>query len=171
MNNGLSREVNIKVSNNISNYLVLNKKGFAQCEKLGHDSNFWRKIVSGNLSFHHKFYQDLIRRYLTKDGWEVTLESRIKGNKLVDVDAVYKNNGFSFRMAIEIAVSKFVPQDVEKCFEEKEEKFDEVRVVCKDEIARKKIENIISVSNCDFEQDLVFVQTINDFLSNIPKMT
>ena len=54
---------------------------------------------------------------------------------------------------------------------EKEKKFDEVRVVCKDEIARKKIENIISVSNCDFEQGLVFVQTINDFLNNIPKMT
>ena len=168
MNNGLSREVNIKVSNNISNYLVLNKKGFALCEKLGHDSSFWREIVSGNLSFHHKFYQDLIMRYLTKEGWKVKLESRIKGNKWVDVDAVYKNNGFNFRMAVEIAVSKFVPQDVKKCFKEK---FNEIRVVCKDEIARKKIENIISVSNCDFKQDLVFVQTINDFLSNIPKMS
>jgi DNA helicase HerA-like ATPase len=166
MSNGLAREVNIKVSNNISNYLVLNKKGFALCEKLGYDGSFWREIVSGNLSFHHKFYQNLIRRYLTQDGWEVKLESRIKGNKWVDVDAVHKGNGF--RMAIEIAVSKFVPQDIEKCFEDD---FDEVRVVCKDEIARKKIENTIFRSNCDFEQDLVFVQTINEFLSNIPKMT
>jgi len=165
MNNGLAREVNIKVSNNISNYLVLNKKGFARCEKLGYDSSFWREIVSGNLSFHHKFYQDLIERYLTQDGWKVKLESRINGNKWVDVDALYEDNGF--RMAIEIAVSKFVPHDVIKCFDEG---FDEVRVVCKDEIARKKIENTIFRSSCDFEQDLVFVQTINEFLSNIPKM-
>jgi len=165
MNNDLAREVNIKVSNNISNYLVLNKKGFALCEKLGHDSSFWREIVSGNLSFHHNFYQDLIKNYLTQDGWTVKLESRINGNKWVDVDAVHKGNGF--RMAIEVAVSKFVPHDVIKCFDEG---FDEVRVVCKDEIVRKKIENTIFRSNCDFEQDLVFVQTINDFLSNIPKM-
>ena len=165
MNNGLAREVNIKVSNNISNYLVLNKKGFALCEKLGYGSSFWREIVSGNLSFHHKFYQDLIKDYLTKDGWTVKLESRIKGNKWVDVDALYEDNGF--RMAIEVAVSKFVPHDVIKCFDEG---FDEVRVVCKDEIVRKKIENTIFRSNRDFEQDLVFVQTINEFLSNIPKM-
>ena len=165
MNNGFAREVNIKVSNNISNYLVLNKKGFALCEKLGYKSSFWREIVSGNLSFHHKFYQNLIKRYLTRDGWKVKLESRIKGNKWVDVDAEFNGNGF--RMAVEIAVSKFVPQDVKKCFEED---FDEVRVVCKDEIARKKIENTIFRSNSNFEQDLVFVQTINEFLSNIPKM-
>ena len=135
---------------------------------MGYDSSFWREIVSGNLSFRHKFYQDLIKDYLTKEGWKVKIESRIKGNKWVDVDALYKNNGFNFRMAIEIAVSKFVPHDIEKCFKDK---FNEIRVVCKDEIARKKIENIISGSNCDFEQDLVFVQTINEFLSNIPKMS
>ncbi len=164
MENNFTSDVNIKVSNSISNFLVLRKKGLAMCEKLGHMGQLWREIVTGKVSFRHRFYQFLIKNYLTRDGWDVTVESRINGNKRVDVEAEYGNK----RIAIEVAVTKFELQDVMKCINDG---FDEVRVVCKDETARKKIENKINGSNGGKKRDFVFVQTINELLDSMPLKT
>jgi len=165
MENNFATEVNIKVSNSISNFLVLSKKGFALCEKQGLKDQIWTEIVTGKVSFRHKFYQFLIKDYLTQDGWTtVNLESRIDGNKRVDIEAEYGNR----KIAIEVAVTKFELQDVMKCINDG---FDEVRVVCKDEIARKKIEGIINGSNGGKKRDFVFVQTINGLLDNMPLKT
>ena len=67
-------------------------------------------------------------------------------------------------------MTNFDHQDIEKLKNFINDGFHEVRFVCKNESTRKKIENTIFRSNSNFEQDLVFVQTINEFLSNIPKM-
>jgi len=164
MENNLATDVNIKVSSSISNFLVLRKKGLAMCEKFGHSGQLWREIVTGKVSFRHRFYQFLIKDYLTQDGWDVTVESRINGNKRVDVEATYGKR----RVAVEVAVTKFEIQDVMKCINDG---FDEVRVVCKDEIARKKIENKINGSNGGKKRDFVFVQTINGLLDSMPLKT
>jgi hypothetical protein len=177
MENKYTTEVNIKVSNSISNFLVLTKKGLSFCEKQGLKGQVWEEIVMGNVSFLHRYYQFLIKNYLTQDGWDVDLESPIKGNKgvdsnkkidgiqRVDIEALYNKKR---RIAIEVAVTKFELPDILKCINDG---FDEVIVVCKDEMARKKIANKIRGSDGGKKSDFVIVQTINGFLSSMPQKT
>jgi hypothetical protein len=131
----------------------------------------------GKVSFLHRYYQFLIKNYLTQDGWEVALEKRINakkrddddekddGVKRVDIEATYNKKR---RIAIEVAVTKFELQDIKKCINNG---FDEIRVVCKDETTRKKIENKINGSNGGKKPDFVIVQTINGFLGSMPQKT
>ena len=49
--------------------------------------------------------------------------------------------------------------------------FDEVRVVCRDETARKRIENDIYSAINEIDHDSVIVQTINGFLGSMPQKT
>jgi hypothetical protein len=97
----------------------------------------------------------------------VNLESRVNGNNKVDIEADYMNKR---RIAIEIAVSKFELHDIEKCIQDKNG-FDEIRVVCKDETTKKRIENKIFGSNGGKRPEFVFVQTINGLLNSMPQKT
>ena len=83
----------------------------------------------------------------------------------MDIEASYNNRR---KIAIEVAITKFELQDIKKCMNNG---FDEVRVVCRDETARKRIEKKISSSNGGNGADSVIVQTINGFLSSMPKKT
>lgn len=176
LENDYATDVNVKVSNSIFNFLVLTKKGLSFCKGQGLEGMVWEEIVMGKVSFLHRYYQFLIKDYLTQDGWIVNLESPINGNKevndnkkegvkRVDIEATYNKKR---RIAIEVAVSKFELQDILKCINDG---FDEVRVVCKDEMIRKKIENKINGSNGGKKPDFVIVQTINGLLNDLPQKT
>lgn len=160
--NGLVIETNIKVSNNIYNFLLLTKKGFSYCKERGFDDKVWNEIVSGKISFRHRFYQFYIKNLLTQNGWDVIIENRINGNKRVDVVARYGHK----RIAIEIAVTKFEINDITKCINDG---FDEVRVICKDKTAKERIETTINGSIFELNGTMVIVQTINNLLSKMPK--
>jgi hypothetical protein len=154
-------ETNIKVSNIIYNFLLLTKKGFSYCKEKGFDDRIWNEIVSGKISFRHRFYQFHIKNWLTQNGWDVIIENRINGNKWVDVEARYGTK----RIAIEIAVTKFELNDITKCINDG---FDEVRVICKDKTTKEKIDNFINCSVFEKNGTLVIVQTINNLLSRMP---
>lgn len=158
-------EVNIRVHNSVFNFLVLTKKGLSFCEEQGLEDKDWNEIVGGKVSFRHKFYQNLMKDYLVEDGWTVNLESSVNGNQKVDIEADYNKKK---KIAIEVAVTKFELQDILKCLNNG---FDEVRVVCRDETARKRIENDIYSAIDEIDRDSVIVQTINGFLSSLPKKT
>lgn len=183
MENEYAKEINIKASSSISNFLVLTQKGLSFCEKQGLRGQVWEEIVMGKVSFLHRYYQFLIKNYLTQDGWKVKLESPINGNeepdgkksdgiKKVDIEAKDEIEGeVKRKIAIEVVVTKFDHQDIEKLKNFIHDGFDEVRVVCKDESTRKKIENKINGSNGGKKADSVIVQTINAFLSSMPQKT
>lgn len=165
--NNFVTETNIKISNSISNFLILTRRGLEFCEEHGCKGNLWREITTGKVSFRHRFYQFLIKEYLTRDGWDVNLESQIDGNRRVDVEAIYRTDGETKRrIAIEVAVTKFEIQDLMKCINDG---FDEVRVVCRDETARKRIESVINSFDGKKKRDSVVVQTINGLLNNMPQ--
>jgi hypothetical protein len=160
---GLVSEKNVRISNVIFNFLLLTEKGLAACEASGCTGEKWREIVSGNVSFLHRFYQFFIKEVLTHEGWDVFIEHKIGGDKWVDVVASYQDRK---KVAFEVAITKFEPDDVLKCMGKR---FDEIRVVCKDEKKRKRIEKLITGSVCEKEHELVIVQTINGFVSDMPK--
>jgi hypothetical protein len=137
----------------------------------------------GKVSFLHRYYQFLIKNYLTQDGWIVNLESPINGNngvgdnkeagiKRVDVEARDEIEGeVKRKIGIEVVVTKFDHQDIEKLENFIDDGFHEVRFVCRDETTRKKIENKINGSNSGKKPDFVIVQTINGFLGSMPQKT
>lgn len=165
LENGLSTELNVKVSKTIFNFLVLTQKGFATCVVNGPVNEDWKDIVAGKVSFLHKFYQFLIKEVLTQEGWEVFIEYQIKDDKWIDVVAKCGNRNLAF----EVAITKFEPEDVLKCMVDGNERFDEIRVVCQDETARKDIETLILNSISKKEQKLVIVQTISGLMTDMPK--
>ncbi|MCU0849744.1 MAG: DUF87 domain-containing protein [Candidatus Thermoplasmatota archaeon] len=165
LENGLATELNVKVSKTIFNFLVLTQKGFATCIVNGQVNEDWKDIVSGKVSFLHKFYQFLIKEVLTQEGWDVFIEYKIKDDKWVDVVAKCGNRNLAF----EVAITKFEPDDVLKCIADEKEKFDEIRVVCKDETTRKEIEELVLGSVGQKERELVIVQTISGLMSDMPK--
>jgi len=165
LENRLVTELNVKVSNTIFNFLVLTEKGLATCTVNGPVDTDWKDIVSGKVSFLHKFYQFLIKEVLTQEGWEVFIEYKIKDDKWVDVVAKCGNRNLAF----EVAITKFEPDDVLKCMVDENEKFDEIRVVCQDETTRKDIEKLILSSVDEKKQKLVIVQTISGLMSDMPK--
>jgi hypothetical protein len=168
-------EVNIRVNNSIYNFLVMTKKGLSFCNEQGLEDKDWNEIVGRKVSFRHKYYQNLMKKYLVQDGWEVDFEQPVNGDKRtnvtkkVDLIAKYPMNGpVKRKIAIEVALSNYEVYTIMNCVDDG---FDEVRVVCRDETARKRIENDIYSSINEIDQDSVIVQTINGFLSSMPQKT
>ena len=165
MKNGYVTGVNIRISNSVSSFLVLTRKGLALCREHGHESVFWREIVSGKVSFRHRFYQFLVASYLTREGWDVKAESRI-GNGRVDLEAVRRVNGRVRRIAVEVVVTKFKPGDVTRCINDG---FNEVWIVCRDESTRKRVKKLIEGMKLGKKADSVLVRTISALLENAPR--
>lgn len=166
-------EVNIKVENSVYNFLVLTKKGLSFCEEQGLTDKDWNEIVGRKVSFRHKFYQNLMKNYLVQDGWTVHFEHPVNGDKRtnvtknVDLVADYEINGkVEKSIAIEVALSNYEVYTLMNCVDNG---FDEIRVVCRDETARKRIENDIYRAIDEIDRDSVVVQTINGFLGSIPE--
>ncbi len=166
-------EINIKVENSVYNFLVLTKKGLSFCEEQGLKDKDWNEIVGGKLSFRHKFYQNLMKKYLVQDGWTVHFEHPVIGdkrtnvNKKVDLVADYKIEGkVEKSIAVEVALSNYEVYTIMNCVDDG---FDEVRVVCRDETARKRIEKDIYGAIDEIDRDFVIVQTINGFLNSLPQ--
>jgi energy-coupling factor transporter ATP-binding protein EcfA2 len=166
-------EVNIKVNNSIYNFLVLTKKGLSFCEEQGLKDKNWNEIVGGKLSFRHKFYQNLMKNYLVQDGWKVHFEHPVNGdkrtnvNKKVDLVADYEIEGkVEKSIAVEVVLSNYEVYTLMNCVDNG---FDEIRVICKDETARKRIENDIYGAIDEMDRDSVIVQTINGFLGSMPQ--
>ena len=173
--NNYVSEVNIKIENSVYNFLVLTKKGLSFCEEQGLKDKDWNEIVGRKVSFRHKYYQNLMKNYLVQDGWGVKFEQpvngdkRNNGSKKVDLIAKYPPKGMAKRkIAVEVALSNYEVYTIMNCVDDG---FDEVRVVCRDETARKRIENDIYGAIDEMHQDSVIVQTINGFLSSLPKKT
>ena len=117
----------------------------------------------------------MIKNNLVRDGWKVRFERWIKGyeknngNKKVDIVAIYDNDkGISRKVAIEVALSNYEVYTIMNCVDDG---FDEVRVVCRDETARKRMEKDIYAAIDEMDQDSVIVQTINGFLNSMPQKT
>ena len=91
------------------------------------------------------------------------------GSKKVDLIAKYLINGrVKRKIAIEVALSNYEVYTIMNCVDDG---FDEVRVVCRDETARKRIENDIYCAIDEIDRDSVIVQTINGFLNSLPQKT
>ncbi len=172
--NKYAAETNIKISNKVSNYLTLSKKGLSLCEKEGLKNQLWTEVVSKKISFCHKLYQFLINYYLTQDGWIVRFERVVNGtkrtkevSKKADMIAEYKIEGKVVKsIAVEVVITNYEVYTIMNCVDNG---FDEIWIVCKDEKARKKIENDIYAAIDETDRDFVIVQTINGFLNNMPK--
>ncbi len=114
-----------------------------------------------------------MKKYLVQDGWTVHFEHPVIGdkrtnvNKKVDLVADYKIEGkVEKSIAVEVALSNYEVYTIMNCVDDG---FDEVRVVCRDETARKRIEKDIYGAIDEIDRDFVIVQTINGFLNSLPQ--
>jgi hypothetical protein len=159
--NKYAYEKNIKISNRVYKLIILTKKGFNYCEEMGHQNRNWNEIISHKVSFRHRFYQFVIKNFFTQEGWEVIMENHIEYDKIIDVDARYGHK----KIALEVAVSKFEIEDIQKCIDAG---YDEVRVICPTQKDRDRVIGIMNGSFSTKKGISVVVQTLNDFLEKSP---